>query len=159
MKVRERIPKIAAARIERPGHIHVQWVGGAADTLDLAKLCGPMRAKRLLASKRIAAVEVENWGSSLLFGDGFEASALAVWLEALRARGQDDVREFIEWRLRANLSLEKAADLLGLSRRTIANYCDGRHAVPKTVTLAIRYLASRAAAVSPNARKAPQKAA
>ena len=33
-----------------------------------------------------------------------------------------------------------AAQALGLSRRTVANYGDGRHAVPKTVLLAIRYL-------------------
>jgi DNA-binding XRE family transcriptional regulator len=159
MTVRERIPKIAAARIKRPLQLDVKWMDGAADSLDLAKLLGAARVKRLLGDRTLPSVEVENWGSSLRFSDGSEIGSLAVWLATLAARGQGDVREFIEWRLRDNLSLEKAADLLGLSRRTIANYCDGRHAVPKTVSLAIRYLASRAAAASPNARKATQKAA
>jgi predicted transcriptional regulator len=48
-----------------------------------------------------------------------------LWLETLSATGHSDVRAFLEWRLRHALSLSKAADALGVSRRMVAYYSNG----------------------------------
>ncbi|MFT3804719.1 MAG: helix-turn-helix transcriptional regulator [Burkholderiaceae bacterium] len=59
-------------------------------------------------------------------------------LETLSATGHGDVRTFLEWRLRHALSLSKAADALGVSRRMIAYYSSGEKKVPKAILLACR---------------------
>src|SRR3546814_14659216 len=61
-----------------------------------------------------------------------------LWLETLSATGHGDVRAFLEWRLRHALSLSKAADALGVSRRMVAYYSTGEKTVPKPILLACR---------------------
>jgi hypothetical protein len=65
-------------------------------------------------------------------------SAETLWLETLSATGRDDVRRFLEWRLRHGLSLSGAAEALGLSRRMIAYYSNGEKQIPRTVLLACK---------------------
>jgi predicted transcriptional regulator len=48
------------------------------------------------------------------------------------------VRAFLEWRMRHALSLSKAADALGISRRMVAYYSNGEKRVPKPILLACR---------------------
>src|SRR3546814_8466112 len=61
-----------------------------------------------------------------------------LWLETLSATGHGDVRAFLEWRLRHALSLSKAADALGVSRRLVAYSSNGEKQVPKPILLAYR---------------------
>ena len=82
--------------------------------------------------------EVGDWGHSLVWPDGFELGADSLWLETLDAIGRGDARHFLEWRLANGLSLAKAADALGLTRRTVAYYSNGDRPVPKTVLLACK---------------------
>ena len=83
-------------------------------------------------------VELGDWGQSLVWPDGFELGADSLWLETLDAIGRGDARHFLEWRLANGLSLAKAADALGLARRTVAYYSNGDRQVPKTVLLACK---------------------
>ena len=89
-------------------------------------------------SPESAAVQVGDWGHSLVWPDGTEIGADSLWLETLTATGRDDVRQFLEWRLANGLSLAKAAEALGLARRTVAYYSNGDRPVPKTVLLACK---------------------
>ncbi len=84
------------------------------------------------------AIELGEWGHSLVWPDGFELGADSLWLETLDAIGRGDARRFLEWRLANGLSLSKAADALGLARRTVAYYSNGDRTVPKTVLLACK---------------------
>jgi hypothetical protein len=86
----------------------------------------------------LAGVEVGEWGHSLVWSDGTEIGADALWLDTLSAIGRDDARRFLEWRLANGLSLAKAAAALGLARRTVAYYSNGARPVPKTVLLACK---------------------
>jgi hypothetical protein len=43
-----------------------------------------------------------------------------------------------EWRLRHGLSLTKAAEALGLSRRMVAYYANGEKSVPRAIQLACK---------------------
>lgn len=84
------------------------------------------------------AVELGDWGHSVVWADGTELGADSLWLETLSAMGRADAREFLEWRLANGLSLARAADELGLSRRTVAYYSNGTRAVPKAILLACK---------------------
>jgi hypothetical protein len=85
-----------------------------------------------------ASVQVADWGHSLVWPDGLEIGADSLWLETLSANGHCDTKAFMEWRLANGLSLSKAAEALGLARRTIAYYSNGGRPVPKTVLLACK---------------------
>ena len=86
----------------------------------------------------LADVEVGDWGHSLVWPDGTEIGADSLWLDTLSAIGRGDARQFLEWRLANALSLAKAAEALGLARRTVAYYSNGDRPVPKTVLLACK---------------------
>ncbi len=85
-----------------------------------------------------AGVEVGEWGHSLVWPDGFEIGADSLWLDTLEAIGRGDAREFLGWRLANGLSLAKAAEALGLARRTVAYYSNGDRPVPKSILLACK---------------------
>lgn len=84
------------------------------------------------------APAIGDWGHSLVWPDGGEISADALWLATLSAIGRADSREFLEWRMAHGLSLSRAAEELGISRRTVANYSNGSGPVPKAILLACK---------------------
>ena len=90
------------------------------------------------AASATAPLRLGDWGHSLVWEDGFELEADSLWLDTLDAIGRSDARCFLEWRLTNGLSLAKAAEALGLARRTVAYYSNGDRAVPKTVLLACK---------------------
>ena len=121
-----------------------------SDTMRTILSATPLGANRLrlewsdgtlaeLASPRDpVGVAVGDWGHNLVWPDGTEIGADSLWLDTLEAIGRGDARRFLEWRLANGLSLSKAADALGLARRTVAYYSNGDRPVPKTVLLACK---------------------
>lgn len=89
-------------------------------------------------STHFESVRLGDWGHSVEWPDGTELGADSLWLDTLDAIGRGDARQFLEWRLANGLSLAKAADALGLARRTVAYYSNGDRPVPKTVLLACK---------------------
>ena len=138
MNVADKTRTITAARATGAASIALTWSDGTEAVLDLA----PTLADRAFATVRdpaeFAKVEVGDWGHSLVWPAGAELGADTLWLETLSATGHDDVRAFLEWRLRHALSLSKAADALGVSRRMVAYYSNGETKVPKPILLACR---------------------
>lgn len=82
------------------------------------------------------SAELGDWGHSVIWPNGFEIGADSLWLDTLTATGRGDVRQFIEWRLRHGLSLGKAAEALGVSRRSVAYYSNGERKIPRPILLA-----------------------
>jgi hypothetical protein len=80
--------------------------------------------------------KIGDWGHSLFWPTGDEVGADRLWLDMLNALGRADARQFLEWRMRHGLSLTKAADALGISRRSAAYYSNGDRPVPKAILLA-----------------------
>ena len=126
---------IANVAVTGPTKLHLTWSDGTAATLDLNAIIG---VSALRDPKMFARVEVGDWGHSLIWPDDIEIGADTLWLETLSATGHADTRRFLEWRLRHGLSLSKAAEALGLSRRTIAYYSNGERKIPKPILLACR---------------------
>ena len=115
---------ISKAKALGDRHLRIEWSDGT-----VAELAVPHGKGQ---------VELGEWGHSLVWPDGFELGADGLWLETLGAIGRGDARRFLEWRLANGLSLSKAADALGLARRTVVYYSNGDRAVPKTVLLACK---------------------
>ena len=117
---------IRSAKTLDSTRLQLEWSDGTMAVVAMPKVSNP------------AAVQLGDWGHSLVWPDGTEIGADSLWLETLTATGRDDVRQFLEWRLANALSLAKTAEALGLARRTVAYYSNGDRPVPKTVLLACK---------------------
>ncbi len=92
----------------------------------------------LCAQDEFAAVDVGDWGHSLVWPNGAELGADQLWRLSLAAKGDSDTRKFLDWRTRHGLSLSQSADALGLSRRVVAYYSNGERRIPKAILLACK---------------------
>jgi hypothetical protein len=138
MNVTDNTRTITDVQAIGPASLHLAWSDGTEVDLDLNAALGDRAFAALRDPAEFAKVEVGDWGHSLAWPSGAELGADALWLETLSATGHGDVRTFLEWRLRHALSLSKAADALGVSRRMVAYYSNGEKKVPKPILLACR---------------------
>ncbi|RJG54855.1 DUF2442 domain-containing protein [Sphingobium terrigena] len=138
MTITDKSRTITAVRATGAASLHLDWSDGIAVDVDLGPVLGDRAFAALREADAFAQVEVGDWGHSLSWPCGVEIGADFLWLEALSATGHGDARAFIEWRMRHGLSLSKAADALGVSRRMVAYYSNGEKKVPRAILLACR---------------------
>lgn len=129
---------IIAAEATGPSTVCLAWSDRTIVDLDLATAIDGPTFAALHDPDEFAQVEIGDWGHSLVWPSGAEIGADRLWLETLSATGRGDVRAFLDWRLRHGLSLTKAAEALGVSRRMIAYYSNGEKKLPKPILLACR---------------------
>jgi hypothetical protein len=92
----------------------------------------------LLDADTFSTVELadDGWCVEWLEPD-IQIGADTLFLDALAQNAADEnTRIFIDWRARTGLSLNQAAEALGLSPRSISRYSGGREAVPRSLALA-----------------------
>lgn len=138
MNMADKTRNITAVSAIGPASLHLTWSDGMVADLDLSFMLDDRAFAALRDPVEFARVEVGDWGHSLTWPSGTDLGADTLWLETLSATGHGDVRAFLEWRLRHALSLTKAADALGISRRMVAYYSNGEKKVPKPILLACR---------------------
>ena len=138
MSITDKTRTITAVRANGPSSLYVTWSDGTVAGLDVGAIQKDRAFAALRDQDEFTKVEVVDWGHSLAWPSGAELGADMLWLETLSATGHGDVRAFLEWRLRHGLSLSKAADALGVSRRMVAYYSNGEKKVPKPILLACR---------------------
>jgi len=132
----EKMRIIESVEVVGPGRVALGWSGGERVELDLSGWLADRAFAPLRHAGEFAKVRIGEWGHGLEWPSGVEMGADSLWLETLSALRREDARRFVEWRMRHGLSLTKAAEALGLSRRMVAYYSDGEHAVPRHVLLA-----------------------
>jgi DNA-binding XRE family transcriptional regulator len=141
---RKTLPRIRAVEAtDKPFTIQVHWVSGAENLIDLSgvinayKLFAPLRTDPSLFHQ----VHVGEHGTDIVWNDDMDMSNDMLWRLAQEQSGATMTAEaFQAWRKRNALTLDTAALALGLSRRTIAYYEDGKKPIPRTVALATRAL-------------------
>jgi hypothetical protein len=129
---------IKKIKVIAPATVDVTWSDGTRAQLDLAPLLRGKAFAALRDSKEFSRAQIGDWGHSLAWPCGAELSADRLWLETLSATGHGDARSFLEWRMQHGLSLSKAAEALGVSRRMVAYYSNGEKPVPKPILLACK---------------------
>ncbi len=126
----DKMRTIIAVEARRAGSLWLRWSDGIEATVDVAGL--------VKFDDGFGGASVGEWGHSVVWPSGADIGAERLWLETLSASGHEDARHFLEWRMRHGLSLTKAAEALGLARRTVAYYSNGDRPVPKAILLACR---------------------
>lgn len=131
-----KMPRIAAVS-GKGTTLTIKWVDGPSVSVDLAADIQRSRAlKPLRDAREFAKVRVGEGGHSAVWPSGVDLGADRLWRDTLLATGHADTVAFNDWRMALGLSLNAAAEALGLSRRMVAYYSAGEKSVPKTVLLA-----------------------
>jgi hypothetical protein len=122
--------------------------GGGRLTVDLEPWIGavrvlqPLRDPALFATARVAYDGAGVAWGEVVGEDGegpVDMDGEQLWRLAGEQSGQlMPTAEFRAWLGRHRLSPAEAAEVLGLTRRAVAGYETGSHAIPRTVMLACR---------------------
>lgn len=133
------IGKIMAAITRGDRRVVLEWDDGYTGEVDLAPV---IEARPVLAPladpETFHRVHVAEDGWSLEFpncGIDFGSEQLHRWARE-QAGEIMPARAFRAWMQRHDMTLDAAAEALGLSRRTIAYYLSEEQVIPKTVMLA-----------------------
>ncbi len=129
---------IKAVKALAPATLALRWLDGTRASIDITDAVRDRRFHPLRQAAEFTRAMPGEWGHSVVWPSGAELGADMLWLKTLSASGHDDARQFLEWRLRHGLSLTKAAEALGLSRRMVAYYANGEKPVPRAILLACK---------------------
>ncbi len=121
-----------------PQSLVVGWDDGRSDAIDLSAIIAMRKNLAALetdAEFAQAALSDDGWSVEWPCGIDFGAQQLRRWADEQAGEAMP-ATVFRGWMDRHGLTLDSAANALGLSRRTIAYYLSGEQPVPKTVMLA-----------------------
>jgi hypothetical protein len=134
--VSDRIRVIQSVEANGTASVVLVWSDGQSATVDLSPMLSRPAFKSLWNPDVFRQVTVGDWGHSIRWPGGEELGADWLWLRTLDATGRADSGAFLRWRIQNGLSLTKAAEALGLSRRMVAYYSNGDKPVPRHILLA-----------------------
>jgi hypothetical protein len=130
--------KINAVDVCAPFRLRITFGDGVVMNVDLAGVIHRFPALSLLKDESLfSRAHVGEWGLTVdwisgeidLAGDNLRA-------EAIEQSGGISHERIWNWMDRNNLTLDGAADALGISRRMVAYYRNGEKAIPKHIWLA-----------------------
>jgi hypothetical protein len=123
-----------------PSSLRLTYADGEQLTVDLANLIARHATLAPLADPAIfITAAVGEWGGSVIFNgdDSLELAADNLRARAVEQAGGYSHELIWNWMARHKLTLEAAAEALGVSRRMLAYYRSGAKPVPRTVALAM----------------------
>jgi hypothetical protein len=142
------IGKITELRVEGPATLGIAWDDGRRRIVNLSAVIVTREALTAISdpdSFAQATLSADGWSVEWPSGVDFGAQQLRRWADE-QAGETMAAAAFRQWMDGHGFTLDRAAEALGLSRRTIAYYLSGEQPVPKTVMLATEGFDGRAAA-------------
>ncbi len=133
--------KILSVQVGAGHFLLIGWEGGTESEIDLTPwLRGNALLSPLLDRELFARAEMGEFGGTVAWeGERFEIDALHLGYLELEQEGVPVTPEaFRRWRERGGLTLDGAAEALGVSRRMVAYYEAGTHFVPRHIGLACK---------------------
>lgn len=140
--MREKLPRIAEVTALDGMRLAIRFEDGWAATVDLSAFVADFVSLAALKDRVVfARAVIEEWGSGVTWDDEGPLSIAATTLYRLAAeQADDDARRFDAWMVRHGFSASRAAEALGMTRRSVISYRTGSRPVPKVVALACRAL-------------------
>jgi Protein of unknown function (DUF2442) len=137
-------PLIRAVKAKPPATLEIGWSTGETLPVDIARL---VKRFKLYAPLKKAAVfgkaKADPWGHAVNWPGDIDLGADQLYELAREQAGEWGPERFAAWMTTHGLSLNAAADALGLSRRMIAHYRTGSRPIPRVVALACEGLSAR----------------
>ncbi len=140
---RKSLPRIVAVTAdEKPFTLRIRWDRGDESRIDVSGMIETFRVLVPLRSPELFQnVRVGEHGTDIVWTDAIDMSADTLWRLAREQSGDTlSADAFRAWRERKAYTLDSAAAALGISRRMVAYYEEGKKPVPRVVALATRAL-------------------
>jgi len=119
-------PLVRAVKAQPPQTLTITWSTGETPPVDVSrlvrrfKLYGPLRDP-----VHFRKAKVDAWGHAVQWPGDVDMGADQLYEMAREQAGEWGPERFAAWMAEHDLSLNTAADALGLSRRTMAHYRTG----------------------------------
>lgn len=130
-------PRIDSVTVVEPGVLSIHWTTGElmtaniVDWIERFKILAPLREPEVFAQARV------GWyGHSVEWSEELDLGADQLYERCREEAGLPTLQVFNQWMERNELSLQTAADALGVSRRTVAYYRSGAKPIPRQTWLA-----------------------
>lgn len=135
-----KLPRLASVKAAGAQSVALRFLDSEkAFTVDLRSIVSRYKRLRALQDPKLfARVALGEGGHSIEWSGELDLGADTLWELALEQSGRADAAQFIRWRWKHGLSLTRAAEALGISRRMVAYYASGEQEVPRTVLLALK---------------------
>jgi hypothetical protein len=137
-------PLIRAVKAKPPATLEIAWRAGEKSAVDVSRL---IKRFKLYGWLRNAALftraKADPWGHAVNWPGEIDMGADQLYELAREQAGEWGPERFAAWMAKHGLSLNAAADALGLSRRMIAHYRTGSKPIPRVVALACEGLSVR----------------
>jgi hypothetical protein len=130
---------ITGVKAVAPSTLELSYADHANLQVDLKPIIRKHRTlSHLLDPAVFAKARVGEFGGSVIWGsdDNLELAADNLRARAIEQAGGYSHEVIWNWMARHSLTLDAAADALGVSRRMLAYYRSGERPVPRTVVLA-----------------------
>ena len=141
---RKSLPRIiSVAADEKPFTLRIRWDRGEESQIDVSGIIETFRVFEPLrgSPELFRQVRVGDQGTDVVWTDAIDMSADTLWRLAQEQSGATlSAEAFKHWRVRKAYTLDSAAIALGISRRMVAYYEEGKKPVPRVVALATRAL-------------------
>ena len=132
-------PCILNVAVKSPMVIEVSWSTGETLTVDVTEQVKRFKILAPLADPEVfSQAHVGLWGHSIVWTEDADMGADLLYDLCRTQAGLPTPNEFDQWIIRNGLSLAKAAETLGLSRRMVAHYRSGSKPIPKIVGFACK---------------------
>jgi hypothetical protein len=135
-------PRLSAVLALARFRLRLTFIDGSVFTVDFKPLfeespgLAPLREAKAFAGASLA--NSEGWAVEWPDLD-IQIGADTLWLDAQAQNAPDEnTRVFAQWRARHGLSLNQAADALGMTTRTMSAYGTGARPVPRYIALACK---------------------
>lgn len=138
--MREKLPRIEALRVLKDMRLSLRFSDGWKAIVALEVFASKFKSLASLAHPTIfARAKIQEWGTGITWDDEGPLSIASTTLYRLAAEQSDsDARRFDAWMITNGLSATRAAQSLGMTRRSIINYRTGSRPIPRYVMLACK---------------------
>ncbi|TRZ97844.1 MAG: DUF2442 domain-containing protein [Rhodocyclaceae bacterium] len=135
-------PRLSAVLPLAQFRLRLTFIDGSVFTVDFKPLFeespGLARLREAKAFMGAALTDGEGWAVEWPDLD-IQIGADTLWLDAQAQNAPDEnTRVFAQWRARHGLSLNQAAEALGMTTRTMSAYGTGARPVPRYIALACK---------------------
>ena len=134
-------PRIVSAETGDGDYVlKVTWETGKVSRVDLTEPIFRLRhLRRLRKMQQFKKVSVADWGWAVAWGEDLDFSGSRLWaLANEQTSAEMTPSEFRGWLHRNHLTQQESADLLGVSKRSVAYYSTGAQPVSRVLRLAMK---------------------
>jgi hypothetical protein len=137
-------PLIRSVKARPPAVLEIAWSTGEMLSVDVARLIKRFKLYAPLKNAALfAKAKADPWGHAVNWPGEIDMGADQLYELGREQAGEWGPERFAAWMAEHGLSLNAAADALGLSRRMIAHYRTGSRPIPRVVALACEGLSAR----------------